>query len=490
MARAGAEDAFPVPPNLRSAVAFWKRIYTELDTRTGVVHDAEDLGRVYEVVSLPEPPALQDPHARARRERIQQTLSALAAGKRGGLSEEERRLLALFPPNVASETLAAASQRVRFQRGQADRFRAGLERQGRWQPYISNVLRERGLPSELAALPHVESSFDPSARSSVGASGLWQFTRPTGRLFLRIDASVDERNDPHLATHAAAQLLERNYRKTGTWPLAITAYNHGANGMLRAIEQVGTRDIGEIVARYKSPAFGFASRNFYAEFIAALEIDRDPSRYFGAITPSVPEHPVTVALTRPYSPRTIAAAFGVSLEALREVNPALLDAVWSGKSSIPAGYRLRVPGDPSPTSIAGVLASIEPSRRPAAETAPGEYRVQPGDSLSRVAKRFGISDKDLAAANGIADPDLLVAGTVLRIRPQEPGDALVLAGTASSYEVRKGDTLFAIARSLGVGIEALIAANSLSDHHRIFPGQRLSVPPPATSAIGSTGAAK
>ena len=133
------------------------------------------------------------------------------------------------------------------------------------------MLARLGLPPELAALPHVESSFDPTAYSKVGAAGLWQFMRSTGRRFLRIDSTVDERLDPFRETEAAAQLLSYNYRLLGSWPLAITAYNHGAEGMRRARDELGTDDIARIVHDYHSPSFGFASRNFYVSFLAALD---------------------------------------------------------------------------------------------------------------------------------------------------------------------------------------------------------------------------
>jgi membrane-bound lytic murein transglycosylase D len=117
-------------------------------------------------------------------------------------------VLALFPDGVSDATLRRAAEQVRFQLGQADKFRAGLIRQGRWRDYMRGVFAERGLPVELASLPHVESSFNPMARSHVGASGLWQFTRSTGRIYMRLDHVVDERNDPWIATVAAARLQQ------------------------------------------------------------------------------------------------------------------------------------------------------------------------------------------------------------------------------------------------------------------------------------------
>src|SRR5213076_396741 len=164
--------------------------------------------------------------------------------------------------------LHAATEDVRFQLGQADRFRAGLIRSGAWETHIAQVLANLGLPAELAVLPHVESSFNPAAYSKVGAAGLWQFMRSMGRRYMRIDSAVDYRLDPFRSTEAAAQLL---------------AYNHGTAGVRRAKETLGTDDIARIVRSYSSRTFGFASRNFYVSFLAALDIDRNPEKYFGAL---------------------------------------------------------------------------------------------------------------------------------------------------------------------------------------------------------------
>ena len=130
---------------------------------------------------------------------------------------------------------------MRFQQGLADRFHAGLVRSGQWRDHIQKSLRAAGVPEELAALPHVESSFDPNARSFVGAAGLWQFTGDTGRRFMQIDQAVDERRDPYESSDAAARLLKYNYSMLNTWPLAITAYNHGTAGMRRAVDQMRHR---------------------------------------------------------------------------------------------------------------------------------------------------------------------------------------------------------------------------------------------------------
>ena len=162
-------------------------------------------------------------------------------------------------------------------------FAPGSIRSGAWETHIAETLANLGLPAELAVLPHVESSFNPAAYSKVGAAGLWQFMRSTGRRYLRIDGAVDDRLDPFRSTEAAAQLLAYNYRVLGTWPLALTAYNHGTAGVRHAKETLGTDDIVTIVRNYNSRTFGFASRNFYVSFLAALEIDHNPEKYFGPL---------------------------------------------------------------------------------------------------------------------------------------------------------------------------------------------------------------
>ena len=109
---------------------------------------------------------------------------------------------------------------------------------GQYMIFLKKIFKKYDLPEELIVLPHVESSFNYKAYSSAGAAGIWQFTRGTGKQYLKISYEVDERLDPILSTEAAAKLLKRNYEVLGSWPLAITAYNHGAYGMKRAVKKL------------------------------------------------------------------------------------------------------------------------------------------------------------------------------------------------------------------------------------------------------------
>ncbi|MGE4652278.1 MAG: lytic transglycosylase domain-containing protein, partial [Myxococcota bacterium] len=220
-AAATGDGVLPRPVGLEPAIRFWLRIYTEVESSGGVIHDSRNLEVVYETLSMPSGTSTRALERRSeeRKREYRKILERLARGKRSELSAEEERVLSLWPPGVSNQALKQASRRLRFQLGQADRFRRGLIRSGAWREHIQQTLGDHGVPPELVALPHVESSYNPAAYSRVGAAGLWQFTRSTGRRFLRVDSVVDERLDPHKASVAAARLLQENYKLTGTWPL-------------------------------------------------------------------------------------------------------------------------------------------------------------------------------------------------------------------------------------------------------------------------------
>src|SRR5690606_4547520 len=212
----------------------------------------------------------------------------------------------------------------------------------------------------------------------------WQFMPATARQYMRVDHVVDERMDPFIATEGAAKLLKTNYRVTGTWPLALTSYNHGAGGMVRASKALGTRDIDVIVEKYSGPAFGFASRNFYASFLAALEVDRNAERYFGAVRLDTPTDYDKVSV-REYIPvAALAESAGVSLEELRAHNPALLDTIWSGEKYIPRGYEVRIPRERLGNPLQDVIAAIPASLRFGYQKPDVLHIIRPRESLSGI----------------------------------------------------------------------------------------------------------
>jgi membrane-bound lytic murein transglycosylase D len=410
-----------VPAGLQKEVDFWIRVYTEVSTGEGFLHDAEDLGIVYRTLRF-----TSDVSASQRRDaiddergKIEKMLKRLASGATD-LDDEERRIAAAFGAGASAGRYEQAAKNVRFQLGQADRFREGLERSSQWETHIEQTLANLGLPPELAALPHVESSFDPTAYSKVGAAGLWQFMRGTGRRYLRIDEAVDERMDPFRATEAAAQLLDYNYRFLGSWPLALTAYNHGAAGMRRAADTMGTTDIVAIIRGYKSSSFGFASRNFFPSFLAALTIERDHEKYFPDLQRR-PELAFTEVEVPAYVPlKVLEKTLKVDGAQLVQLNPALLAPVLSGNRLVPRGYKLRLPAAASAWTATRLAQQIPLAEQYMEQPRARSHRVRKGDSLADVAKQYGLPVATLAKLNGLPVNAELKAGRTLRLPEQAP----------------------------------------------------------------------
>ena len=473
----------PRPPEIEPDIRFWTRVYTEVDTASGFIHDDRNLDVVYRTLRFDEGASQRSRRneINAATESIRGTLRTLATGKRDNLSQEEQRILSLWPEGVSNQTLASAVDRLRFQLGQSNRFRAGLIRSGRWKPYIREVLQQEGVPAELIALPHVESSFDPTAYSRAGAAGMWQFTRSTGLRYMRIDHIVDDRRDPFFATVAAAQLLRDNYEVLQNWALAITAYNHGQSGMRNAVRSTGTDRIEVILREYNGRLFGFASRNFYVAFLAAVDVDANAEAYFGPLNPDPVADTAVMSVPDYVTVSTLADAFDVSHDVLRNWNPALTAAVWSGEKFVPRGFRLRVPGDVVPNA-AERLAAVPASLRYTAQRPDVLHRVQRGETVSGIAARYRVSQSALVQLNNLRSQNFIRVGQELRLPGNNGARPITLAqrdgvpsGDGGTYIVRAGDSIDGIARMYGVSPEDLLARNAIANADRIYVGQELVV---------------
>lgn len=343
-------EHFSVDGRLRKNVELWVRIYTEYTTRQGLIHDAKYVDHVYEVLELDEGEGADSRKIRSSKTRWKNLLLSVHRKQKnpdqlGALTSDEKKVYDLFSDiNEPNKFLNAAHRkRLRFQLGQKDRFLDGLKQSGQYLPMMEEIFRREGLPVELTRLPFVESSFNVKARSKVGASGIWQFMRSTGRLFLRVDDAVDERNDPIRATEAAARLLKGNFDSLGKWPLAVTAYNHGRKGMMKAVRVVGSEELEDVVGNYRGRTFGFASGNFFTELLAAIEAERNAEKYFGKVERARAVPAFEVSIPDYIQIRELARRTGWQIEKLRAFNSALTEAVYAGEQLIPAGYRLRLP---------------------------------------------------------------------------------------------------------------------------------------------------
>ncbi len=395
-----AAEIFPAYEAIQPNVSFWINIYATYPTTRAVVHDSLDLGVVYEVIKLkphdlPGARKINRQRMKRARARYRDILKRLAADPQTQNSDA-RRVAALFGPDAGARTFERAVGRVRCQIGQKDRFRAGLVRSGAYIDEIRSILSAYGVPEELAYLPHVESSFNPKAYSKFGAAGIWQFTRSTGKRFMTVGYEIDERRDPIRATHAAARLLKENHDRLGSWPLAITAYNHGAYGVERAKRKHG--DYPSIFRSYRSRTFKFASRNFYSEFLAARQVAANQDQYFDALVLDRPVPTQTVVLAGYARFDDLCRHFSVTPEALRALNLALRPPVISGQKHVPKGYHLRLKArGRAGNDWAAIPASLyHPAQKPSRF-----YTVQRGDTAGRIARTHGVRLSDLIAANNL-----------------------------------------------------------------------------------------
>ena len=476
-------EAFPQPAGLKPAVDFWIKVYTEVDTQSGYLHDSENLSVIYERLRL------NRRSIEAKRTEIREDLRYLATGARDDLSGSQREILELWPADVSNRTLSEAANNIRWQLGQSDRFLGGLRRSGAFRQHIKNVILEKGLPPELGVLPHVESSFNPSALSSASAAGMWQFTSGTGKRFMRIDYIIDERMDPYTSTAAAMSLLEYNYSVLGTWPLALTAYNHGAGGIARAVRETGTTDIEKIVANYRGRRFGFASRNFYAQFLAVVHVENNAQQYFGDVrfdpAPTFREVEIDAFIDA----EVFADSVGVSFDQLRKDNPALRPIVWEGNKRIPQGYLVKVRQDQ--INASDLLALIPADYKFAVQTPDIAYVVERGDTLSLIASRFDTSVNRLVTLNQLASRNRISIGQRILL-PQEDADPNQLIAAAAGvppadgiYTVSRGDTVSRIADRYNLEESALLAENGIRNPQLIYPGQQIRLPGYADAIVNT-----
>ena len=406
------EDFFPRPAELQPAISFWISVYTEIDTDHGYLHDSEDLSVIYASLNR------NNQEIEAVRQKIKDDLNILASGKRANLSEHQKEILALWPEGVSNERLKQATNNVRFQVGQSNAFLEGLERSGAYRDYIDGVLIDKNMPPQLALLPHVESSFNPDAFSHANAAGMWQFTRPTGQRFMRIDNIIDERMDPYISSDAAIELLEYNYQVLGTWPLAITAYNQGVGRMSRAVREIDTNEIQKIIKNYKGPRFGFVGRNFYAQFLAVNDIERDIQQYFDDIHYESPIIFKEVRLDSYIEAAGIERSFNIPLSQLRDDNPSLRNVVWQGLKYIPRGFRIRLRADKL-SATTDFLAQLNSSYKHSTQLQDAYYEVQRGETLKAIASKYETTEEQLASLNEIRNPDEIQTGQRIAIPIRE-----------------------------------------------------------------------
>lgn len=419
-----------------------------------------------------------------------------------------------------------------FQTTERRFFIQSYKRSGRYRPMILKKLKEAGLPEELSWLPLIESGFTVRALSKARALGLWQFIASTGYKFgLSRTRWVDERMDPEKSTDAAIAYLKELHQIFGDWTTALAAYNCGEERVLRCIRSQKINYLDDFWDLY--PLLPQETAFYVPKFLAVLHIINDPEKYgFKLPKPDPPIETDVVTVDKQVHLMTVAKYIGVSYKILKELNPELrlnctppdepyplkvpkgkgkillakLDEIPTWKPRVPYYIRHRVRKGESlwliarryHTSVRAImrLNNLRNSRllregkilkipvgRKRIYTTPSSptllvydekglrYTVKKGDSLWKIARRFGVTTKEIMALNGMKSHNLKIGQVIYiptsMVHISDKKKSLKL----SPYRVKKGDTPYDIAKRFGMSLSVFLKINNLSRNSKIFPGQ-------------------
>ena len=510
---------FQVPPKLRGRVDFWKDVFAKYGRNQVVIHHREFPHVVFGVLDFSaEAETMGDIELERHKDRVEkdtvvsmkQQIRRLVDGEEPSTPFQESFVekMRMVPEGARSYRRLLDEDLIRTQTGIRERYAQAIGRAWKYLPVMEQIFTsEYGLPKELTRLPFIESSFDYTAYSSVGAAGIWQFMPRTARSHrMLVGRYVDERRDPIKATRGAAEYLRLAYQELGSWPLAITSYNHGVGGVRSKLRAAGTSNLADIIEHPSERFFGFASTNFYPEFLAAVEIFQDHDKYFPEVSVQPPLRLVAYPIRTPMSTAQASRQLGVPLDNLKEANYALLDPVWKGAAKIPAGYVLQVPVQY--TDKMNEVRTPEPIKSRIVTTSSGEgkmYRVTRKDSLQAIAARFNTTPDRIAQMNRLTTSEVQVGQVILVPRnsggstneapvadvvvaaAQQPvPEASVVkvstqpkkasaAPTARKHKVRKGETLASIAARYGRSIADVKKANNMRGS-TLIAGQVIRIP--------------
>jgi membrane-bound lytic murein transglycosylase D len=360
-----------------------------------------------------------------------------------------------------------------FQTTIRERFAMWLQRSKQYLPLMKETFKRHGLPEDLVFVALIESGFNPYAYSRSRASGPWQFITGTGRKYgLKINEWIDERRDPVKSTEAAARYLKDLYEQFGSWPLALASYNAGEGKVARAIAKTQSDDFWKIKQTHHLRP---ETRNYVPKFMAATIIAKNPEKYGFELTDVAPFQYDEAPIDSPTDLHVIAKAAGVDYEAIKQLNPELRQGVTP---LYYPNYEVKLPPGTRETFIENF------SKIPKEERLIWiRHTVRQGDTLSQLARRYGTTVRTLQETNRMGHLTLLHIGDSLIIPAKGATDATLVPASVdneappqvqhkSYYRIRRGDTLWDIARQFGVTIKQLQRWNGLSST-RIRAGQRL-----------------
>lgn len=351
-----------------------------------------------------------------------------------------------------------------------ERFQRFLNRGAKYKEVIEDLLVENSLPPDLYYLGIIESGYSTGAISRVGAVGPWQFMRPTAREYgLKVNYYVDERRDPIRSTESAIKYLRWLYKRKGSWNLALAAYNAGPGTVRRAMRRGKSKDYWRLTKKRLLPR---DTREYVSQFLAALTIGRNLEK-FGFHEQTDIDYPDVelVDVPSPTKLKDISRITGVSVASLKEVNPHLTKGLTPPDDAsyelwVPTEYVSKFKGKDN-VFIAAKIKGLKPRRYLADSSGIVRYRVRRGQTLSHIARRFGLSVAYLKKINGMKS-SRIYAGQRIRVKSRS------YRRSHTYHVVRSGQNLGGIARRYRLSISELKRLNQLRSN-KILIGQRLRV---------------
>ncbi|GAB4240493.1 MAG: hypothetical protein Kow00109_15630 [Acidobacteriota bacterium] len=365
-----------------------------------------------------------------------------------------------FPVVVNREVLQFLDY---FQRQGRDRTQEAMQRAGPFLPHFRRIFAEEKVPIDLVYMAHVESLFKANAYSRARARGIWQFMAGTARLYgLQVNWWLDERLDFFKSTRAAARHLRDLREEFGDWYLALAAYNVGPGRIYRIFRRHGRLDYWTMARRRLLPR---ETRNYVPSILAAMIIYRHPERYGFEPPEETPLSFEEVSVPFQVDLQVVADLLGVPKGRIQELNPELVRGITPfGRQD----YRLRVPAG-FRERAAHALAQLPPEKR----LRWAHHRVRKGETLSHIATRYGVSVRAIAETNRLRSIHRLSVGQDLIIPLSDWRAGMPAAAAGDVHIVRRGESLYRIARRYGLRVEDLRAWNGLEDRDLIYPGQEL-----------------
>jgi membrane-bound lytic murein transglycosylase D len=457
------EDAFNT---YQDALAAWEK--GDLDTALQTLDEA--YGLLLKANLSPDSPLCQEKND--LRLLIAQRIQQIHASRLVTVGDNHKTIPLVENKDISDEIAS-------FQTRERKAFEEAYARSGLYRDMILEELRREGLPEELVWMPMIESWFKVKALSRARALGMWQFISSTGYRFgLKRDRWVDERMDPLKSTRAAIRYLVELHSFFGDWTTALASYNCGEIRVQNVIRSQRIDYLDNFWDLYRQ--LPVETARYVPRFLAALHIINDPAKYGITLPQPLPSQAFeTIRINQPFKLSALAAAIGADASELVFLNPELRQESTPGYE-----YELRVP----PGTAEKALQAVNNLPRwipPEAQYV--WHYVRSGETLSTIAARYRTSVTAIARLNGLRSVHFIkpgqrlkIPGRGVRVASAAPSAGPIMSaqpGEAVTYKVRRGDTLYGIARRFAMSLDTFLILNGLTAEAKIYPGQEVRVVP-------------